>query len=40
MNKILLALLICVFSVSAMACGGSKDGEEEKRFDTLVSRPV
>ena len=41
MNKILLALVITVFSVGAMACDGSGKGKEketeEKRMDSPVS---
>lgn len=38
MNKILLALFVCVFSVGAFACGGgdSKDKEEDKKFTTMT----
>lgn len=33
MNKILLALFVCVFTVSAFACGGgAKDKDEEKKL--------
>jgi hypothetical protein len=31
MNKILLALFVCIFTTSAFACGGSKDKEEEDK---------
>ena len=43
MNKILLALFVCVFSLGALACGGNgnKDKEEEKKlFETTMVRPV
>lgn len=37
MNKILLALFVCVFSVGAFACGGgNKDKEEDKKFTTMT----
>lgn len=41
MNKILLALFVCVFSMTAMACGGNgnKDKEEDKKF-VEVTKPV
>lgn len=42
MNKILLAMFVCVFSVTALACDGtgkgkSKEKEEEKRFETVTA---
>lgn len=43
MNKILLALFVCVFSLGALACGGDgkKDKEEEKKFfETITTRPI
>lgn len=39
MNKILLAMFVCVFTVSAFACGGTgkKDKDEEKKlFETVT----
>lgn len=37
MNKILLALFVCVISVNAFACGGDKNEEEKKRFETVTT---
>ncbi len=37
MNKILLALFVCVMTMNAFACGGSKDKEEE---DKKLFQPV
>jgi hypothetical protein len=41
MNKILLALFVCVFTTGAFACdgNGNKDKEEDKKF-TEITRPV
>lgn len=36
MNKILLALFVCVISVNVFACDGDKD-EEKKRFETVTT---
>lgn len=40
MNKILLAMFVCVFSVTALACDGTgkgkKEKEEEKKFETVT----
>jgi hypothetical protein len=32
MNKMLIAVMLCMFSLTAMACDGSK-GDEDKKFD-------
>jgi hypothetical protein len=44
MNKFILALFVGVFSLGALACGGSKDKEkekekEDKRF-TEITKPI
>lgn len=40
MNKILLALVIGVFSVGAFACGGNGNKDkEDKKFET-ITRPI
>jgi hypothetical protein len=35
MSKLLLALFVCMISVNAIACGGSKDEEEKKKFSPI-----
>lgn len=37
--KFIVALLALSLTVSAMACGGSKDKDEDKRIET-VSHPM
>ena len=38
MNKFLLALMVCVFTVNAFACGGNgKEEEDKKKFETVVT---
>lgn len=39
MNKILLALVITVFSVGAFACGGDGNKDKDKNFET-ITRPI
>lgn len=39
MNKVLLAMFVCLFTVSALACGGSdkhEDEEDKKLFETVT----
>lgn len=39
MNKFLLAIFVCLFSLGALACGGDhgdKDKEEDQRFETSM----
>jgi hypothetical protein len=36
MKKILFAILICMVSLNVLACGGSKDEEEKKRFESPI----
>jgi hypothetical protein len=38
MSKLFLLLLITVSISNAFACGGTKDEEEKKRFDQIVTK--
>lgn len=39
MNKFLLAMFVCAFTVSAFACGGSgKKEEDKKRFEPISTK--
>lgn len=37
MNKIVLALFVCMITVNAFACNGSHDDDDKKKFESPVT---